>query len=125
MQDFRRLRVAARARVLIRSVYVFTRGLPSSEQIGLSSQMRRAAVSIGLNIVEGCSRSTTKEFIRYLEIARGSALEVKFALLVTEDLGMGKAAVRERVAEEVNHVVRELSALITSLRSRMMTGNRR
>lgn len=121
MQDYKRLRVAKRARSVILATYDFTRTLPREEQFGLSSQMRRAAVSIGLNIVEGCSRSTTREFIRFLEIARGSGMELEFALVVSEDLGIGASSRRASAAELLDHVQRELSALIKAMRKRLPT----
>ena len=125
MQHFDKLRVASQARVVIKATYAFTRSLPREEQFGLSSQMRRAAVSIGLNIAEGCSRSTTREFLRYLEIARGSAMELEFAKLVTEDLEMGNARGRAEMAEELDHVQGALTSLITSLRRRLAAGTRK
>ncbi|MEO5567792.1 MAG: four helix bundle protein [Gemmatimonadaceae bacterium] len=120
MQDYKRLRVAKRARSVILATDDFTGTLPREEQFGLSSQMRRAAVSIGLNIVES-SRSTTREFIRFLEIARGSGMELEFALLVSEDLGMGASSHRASAAELLDHVQRELSALIKAMRKRLPT----
>ncbi|MEO5567175.1 MAG: four helix bundle protein [Gemmatimonadaceae bacterium] len=125
MQHFEKLRVASQARVVIKATYAFTRSLPREEQFGLSSQMRRAAVSIGLNIAEGCSRSTTREFIRYLEIARGSAMELEFAKLVAEDLDMGSSREMAVMAEELDHAQGELSSLINSLRRRLAAGTRK
>ena len=125
MQHFSRLRVSRQARVLIRAAYDFTRTLPRKEQFGLSSQMRRAAVSVGLNIAEGCSRSTTREFLRYLEIARGSAMELEFAKHITEDLELGGESPREVMAEELDHTQAALSSLINSLRRRMIAGTRK
>ncbi|HET9424473.1 MAG TPA: four helix bundle protein [Gemmatimonadaceae bacterium] len=124
MQDFKRLRVANHARVVIAAVYDFTRTLPRDERFALSSQMRRAALSVGLNIAEGCSRSTTREFIRYLEIARGSAMELEFALLVTSDLKPGTSSRRDHTGKEVISIMKELSALIPSLRCRLSMGTR-
>src|SRR3954466_285096 len=94
MQDYKRLRVTDRAREVIRATYKFTSELPRSEQFGLMTQMRRAAVSLGLNIAEGCSRNSTRELIRYLQIAAGSAMELDFAILITEDLAFGDDAER-------------------------------
>jgi four helix bundle protein len=125
MQHYKKLRVAGQARVAIRAIYLFTRTLPRDEQFGLVRQIRRAVVSIGLNIAEGASRQATKEFLRYLEIARGSGLELEFALQVTEDLEMGNPVGRASAAEELDHTQRELSALINSLRRRLATGTRK
>jgi four helix bundle protein len=125
MPEHNRLRVTDHARQLICAVYEFTRTLPSDERFGLSSQLRRAAVSVGLNIVEGASRSGTKELIRFLEIARGSAKEIEFALIVTEDLRIGGAGARARAVKETLAMLRQLSSLMTSLRRRLAAGTRR
>jgi four helix bundle protein len=125
MQDFKRLRVAHHSRSAIRATYAFTKALPKDELFGLSSQLRRASVSIGLNIAEGCSRETTKEFIRYLEIARGSAMEVEFGLIVTEDLSLGRDELRQAALAEAISSQRQISTLIKTLRQRLAAGTRK
>ena len=124
MQDFKRLRVAMHARTVCRAIYSFTKSLPRQEQFGLSSQLRRAAISIGLNIAEGCSRATTKEFIRYLDIARGSGMELEFGLMVSEDLELGSSELRQSAMSEVISSQRQLATLIKTLRQRMAAGTR-
>src|SRR5258708_12854802 len=95
MQDFNKLKVAAQARAIILATYRFTASLPREEMFGLTSQMRRAAVSIGLNIAEGCSRGATREFIRFLATARGSGMEPDFPILVTPYLHSVRTADRK------------------------------
>ncbi len=90
MQSYHNLEVAARAREVINATYRFTATFPRGEQFGLIAQMRRAAISTGLNIVEGCSRSTTKELIRFLQISMGSAMELEFTHPIAGDLGYGR-----------------------------------
>jgi four helix bundle protein len=124
MQDFKKLRVSTHARAVIRATYRFTAALPREEQFGLTAQMRRAAVSIGLNIAEGCSRNSTREFIRFLEVARGSGMELEFAIVVTEDLTFGQAHEREALVHELLQVQRQLSALIAALRRRLVARTR-
>jgi four helix bundle protein len=125
MQNYKALRVVTRAREVIKATYAFTRELPREEQFGLTSQMRRAAISVGLNIAEGCSRRTTKEFIRFLEIAVGSAMELDFALVVCEDLTYGSPQSRTALCGIVNLMQRELVALMRALRKRMADGTRK
>jgi four helix bundle protein len=125
MQPYENLRVAAQARLIIKAAYLFTRSLPKEEQFGLSAQMRRAAMSIGLNIAEGASRQTTREFIRFLEVARGSGMELHFAATVSADLELGRVELRTTLLKELDGGQRQLSALITSLRRRSASGNRR
>ena len=101
MQPYENLRVAKQARAIIKSTYLFTRTLPREEQFELSSQMRRAAMSFGLNIAEGASRHTTKEFIRFLEVARGSGMEFHFAGVVSADLELGHNETRAALLKEL------------------------
>ncbi len=124
MQDFNKLKVAAQARAIILATYRFTASLPREEMFGLTSQMRRAAVSIGLNIAEGCSRGSTREFIRFLETARGSGMELDFAILVTSDLDFGREGERKALVSELMGGQRQLSALISDLRRRLAAGTR-
>ncbi|HET9425284.1 MAG TPA: four helix bundle protein [Gemmatimonadaceae bacterium] len=124
MQSYHNLRVSARAREVIRATYRFTAVFPRSEQFGLTAQMRRAAVSSGLNIVEGCSRDSTRELIRFLQVSAGSAMELEFTLVIAADLGYG-SEVDNRQLMDLNTVLqKELSALVGSLRSRLRKGSR-
>ncbi len=124
MQNYKRLRVTRTAREVIRATYHFTRTLPKDEVYVLNSQMRRSAISVGLNLAEGCSRSSTRELIRFIQVAAGSAMELDVALLVTEDLGMGMAQRRVEVIDHLRILQRELFALIRALRLRQLAGTR-
>ncbi|WP_179374555.1 four helix bundle protein [Winogradskyella wichelsiae] len=72
---------------LVEDIYSLTKDFPSSENYGLTSQLRRAAVSIPSNIAEGASRGSTKDFIRFLNIASGSLSEVDTQLIIAERIG--------------------------------------
>ncbi|HEY5440391.1 MAG TPA: four helix bundle protein [Gemmatimonadaceae bacterium] len=78
MRDTNKLRVAETAMVVAEATYRVTREFPPDERWGLVSQMRRAAVSIGSNIAEGCGRSTNPQFVAFLQIAMGSASELEY-----------------------------------------------
>ena len=78
MRDTNKLRVAEAAMVVAEATYRVTREFPPDERWGLVSQMRRAAVSIGSNIAEGCGRSTNPQFVAFLQIAMGSASELEY-----------------------------------------------
>lgn len=71
---------------LVKEVYRLTRLLPDAEKFGLGSQMQRAAVSVPSNIAEGFARKSTKDYMRYLRIACGSAAELETQLLVARDV---------------------------------------
>ncbi len=86
MEDFKDLRVWEKAYELTLNVYRKTHGFPKEEMYGLTSQLRRAASSVGANIAEGCGRRSDPEMRRFLQIARGSANEVEYHLLLARDL---------------------------------------
>ncbi|MFK7952161.1 MAG: four helix bundle protein [Ekhidna sp.] len=86
MRNFRELEIWSLGKRLTTEIYQLTSDLPKSEIYGLTSQMRRAAVSIPSNIAEGCSRNSNKEFIRFLEIAIGSSFELETQLIISEEL---------------------------------------
>ena len=78
MQNFRNLKVWNKAHKLTLDVYRSSRGFPRDELYGLTSQMRRAAASIGANVAEGCCRKGDVELGRFLQIAMGSASELEY-----------------------------------------------
>ena len=80
MRDHTRLRAFALADSLAIEIYRATQPFPREEQFGMTSQMRRAAVSIASNIVEGCARHTETEYLRFLDIAFGSARELEYQI---------------------------------------------
>jgi four helix bundle protein len=84
---------------------------------GLTSQMRRASVSIGANIAEGSCRRGDVDFARFLQIAAGSAAELEYHLLLSRDLELLEEADYRRVSEEVVEVKRMLAALMQKLRA--------
>ena len=86
MNDFRNLQVWQKAMTLAREVYVATKTLPTDERFGLTSQLRRCAVSIPSNIAEGSKRRTKQDFIQFLKIAAGSAAELETQLLLAADI---------------------------------------
>ena len=80
MRDHTKLKAFELSDELTLSIYRITKSFPKSETFGLTSQMRRAAVSAASNIVEGCSRSSQADFLRFLEIALGSIRELHYQL---------------------------------------------
>ncbi|GAP65090.1 23S rRNA-associated protein [Mizugakiibacter sediminis] len=82
-----RLLVWQEAMRLVRQVYLVTDGMPGKERYGLQSQIRRAVTSIPSNIAEGAARGSKAEYMRFLQIARGSLMELDTQLLLGQDLG--------------------------------------
>ena len=80
MRDHTKLRAFELADNLVLLVYQLTSSFPSNEQFGLTSQVRRAAISIPSNIVEGCARSSQSDYARFVEIAYSSAREVEYQI---------------------------------------------
>jgi len=116
MGDFRNLRVWQRAHQLTLEVYGETSGFPKEERYRLTNQLRRAAASVPANIAEGCGRNGDVELARFLTIAKGSASELDYLLLLAHDLGYLKAARYEQLAEDVYGISRMLANFVDRLR---------
>jgi four helix bundle protein len=113
--DFRELLVWQKAMALVTEVYRATAGFPKEELYGLTSQVRRAAVSIPSNIAEGQARLTPGEFRQFLGHAKGSIAELETQLLIAENLGY--AGISEALFERMIEVRRMLNGLLSSLAS--------
>jgi four helix bundle protein len=116
MKDFRKLTVWHKAHASAIAVYQATRAYPRDELYGLTSQTRRAAVSIAANIAEGCGRSTDADLARFLDIASGSANELEYHLLLAADLEFVPLKEHERLSAGVREVKRMLTSLTKRLR---------
>ena len=112
--SFKDLVVWQRAVQLCKEVYGLTSMFPSSEQFGLTSQLRRASVSIASNIAEGYGRSTRGEYLLFLGHARGSNCELQTQLVISQELGFGSGKAQEPAAKLSEDVSRMLIALMNS-----------
>jgi four helix bundle protein len=112
VQDFRNLLVWQKSHELVLQVYRVSRDFPREELYGLTSQMRRAAVSLPSNIAEGCGRGSDPDFARFLIIAMGSACELEYQLLLSKDLGYVDSMMQESLDRKITEVKKMLSALI-------------
>ena len=116
MNDHRKLKAFQLADQLVVSVYRMTQGFPREELLGLTSQIRRAAVSVPANIVEGCGRETRKEYVRFLSIAFGSLREVGYYIDLAQRLGFLRAEDAQKLDAQYQETARVLAALIKSLK---------
>ena len=117
-KGYHRLIVWERARELVKLIYQYTEIFPKAEEFGLKGQLRRAAVSIVLNIVEGYRRSTRKDYLHFLNTADGSLSELEAALELSLDLEFlpnDKYWILENKRREVGYL---LSRLIKSLKKK-------
>ena len=112
VEDYKDLFVWKRGMELVQAVYRVARRLPKDEIFGLSSQIRRASVSIPSNIAEGYGRSSPADYKRFLSIARGSAYEVETQLLLCVSLNYVSQAEVETAIKLVNEIIRMLNVLI-------------
>ncbi len=103
---------------LTAEVYRLTKKLPKDELYGLTNQLRRAAVSIPSNIAEGNARASTREYLRFLSIARGSVAEVETQLLLCVRLGYLTQEDTKAILSLQNEVERMLNSTITKLRDK-------
>jgi len=108
------LLVWQQAMVLVKSVYAVTTDFPKQEVFGLVSQMRRAAISVPSNLAEGAGRSSKKEFLQFLSIARGSLNELDIQLLIAKDLGYPNET--EAIDTLIDRVLALIGGLINSER---------
>lgn len=120
MGDYRKLRVWEAAISLAVDCYEATKEFPGIERFGLTSQIRRASVSISANIAEGSGRKTDRDFVRFLRIAGGSANEVESLLHVAEKLGYLASPAVESLTTRLIAVRRQLAGLERGL----LTGDR-
>ena len=112
MKDFKDLKVWMMAHRVTLDVYTLTKQFPREELYGLTSQIRRAASSIAANIAEGCGRRSEGDMNRFLRIARGSAVELEYHMILARDLSMLGEAEFRKLVDQVDAVQRMLTALI-------------
>jgi four helix bundle protein len=115
VRNFRELIAWQKAMDLVESIYRATETFPSREIFGLTTQLRRAAVSVPSNIAEGQGRSTTKDFLHFLSISRGSLQEVQTQIEIARRLNLIEDETNEELVELSIEVARLLNGLSRSL----------
>jgi four helix bundle protein len=117
MKDFRELRVWEKGHELSLAVYRVTARFPNEERYRLTSQIRRACVSVPANIAEGCGRGSDAELARFLQIAAGSASELESHLMLANQLDLLNSREYERLTKQVTEVKRMLTSFIKKLKA--------
>ena len=97
------------------AIYKLTAGFPKEEMYGLTSQLRRAGVSVASNIAEGYARMSTGEYRQFLGMARGSNSEVQTQLVIARELGFGSPALIDAAEGLSNEVGKMLAAVLRNL----------
>ena len=115
MQHFTELRVWRRSHQLVLEVYRSSHRFPDDERFGVTSQLRRAVVSVPSNIAEGSKRQYPKDYARFLNIAEASLSETEYLVILCQDLGY----VAPESAEQFRREVDEISRMLNSLRQRV------
>jgi four helix bundle protein len=118
MKDFRDLQVWHKAHALTLEIYQHIRGFLKEESFGLTSQMRRAASSIGANIAEGCGKEGDTGLAQYMQIAMGSASELEYYLLLACDLHCLDDQAYSTLQGMAVEVKKMLASFITAIRKR-------
>ena len=111
MQRFQDLKVWQRSHALALDIYRLTAKFPPEERFGLTSQLRRAAVSVPTNIAEGSKRKSGHDYARFLNIAEGSIAEVEYLMLLSRDLGFAPEKAIAKLLSEASEIARMLNAL--------------
>ncbi len=116
MRDHTKLRAFELADALALATYQHTKSFPTDERFGLTAQMRRAAVSIASNIVEGCAKSSEPEYLRFLDTAYASARELEYQVSLARKLGYLESTKADTLSGQCIETSKVLGGLIRSLR---------
>ena len=116
---WRQLGIWKKSHELAKDIYKVTLNFPREELYGLTSQLRRATVSIPTNIVEDFSRNTTKEYVSFLYNSRGSLEEVRYLLYLSLELELIAKQTYTKLEQQFEEISKMLNALIKSLKSKL------
>lgn len=124
IKSYKELVVWQKAMGLVKEIYLLTEKFPKSELFGITSQMRRAVVSIPSNIAEGYGRKSTKEYSQFYSIAYGSALELETQLIISKDLAFTSAERFQKTDALLLEVLKMLHSMLYSLRIKQLNAKR-
>lgn len=118
IKTFKDLKIWQKSHQLTLKIYEVTKKFPKEELYGLTSQIKRAAVSVPTNIVEGNSRNTTKEYIQFLFNSRGSLEETRYLLFLSKELSFINKEIYSNLEDKYEEISKMLNGLIKSLRNK-------
>ena len=124
MQTYKELLIWQKSKALALFVYKVTAKFPTTETYGLTSQMNRCAISIPSNIAEGWSRQSTKEFIHFLYISRGSLSELETQLEIAQELGLVPSEAMDMLCLAITELGKMITTAIKRLKDKTLTANR-
>ncbi len=116
VRNFKNLRIWHRSRAFVKTIYQLTKSVPKEERFGLTSQIKRAAISVPSNIAEGCGKGTEKDLNRFLDNAVGSACEIETQLYLAYDLEFIDQKVMESTTDEIQQIRKMIVAYQKTLR---------
>ena len=119
MRPHEKLKLWRRAVDFVVRLYALTKSFPQEERFGLTSQIRRAAVSVPANIAEGAGRESDKEFLYFLSNAQGSASELATEILIARELGYLSLRDYEEANDELGHIGRMIVGLSRKVKARV------
>ena len=114
-RDPRKLEVFQLADSLVVRVYRVTRNVPTQERYGIQQQVRRSAVSVPCNLVEGCARRTEREYLHFVNVALASAAETRYLLDLAQRLGMVAVPDAEALSEAYDQLLKRLQKLLQAI----------
>ncbi len=115
MHNFKELKVWQNAMSLTKAIYLITDQFPDKERFGLTSQIRRSAVSIPSNIAEGSGSGTAKDFVHFLHITFGSACELETQIILANEL----TYISHLQTEEINNQINEIKRMLIGLKKKL------
>jgi four helix bundle protein len=115
MHNYREIKIWQRSINLVKEVYLITKQFSKEETYGLTSQIRRAVVSIPANIAEGAGRGTDKDFSHFLDVSRGSLFELETLIILSNDLEFISESRSIEVLEKTSEILRMLNSFQSNL----------
>lgn len=120
VNSYKDLLIWQKGRVLVKDVYNLTNNFPKNEELVLTSQIRRSAISIPSNIAEGWAKKSSKDYVRFLNISLGSIAELETQLYLSEDLNYISAKENEKLQSKLAELGKMVNGLINSINNKKL-----